>query len=195
MLTSSWYRFCDWWWIFLSIVESSSTSMSVSSSSSLVVWRCWLPGLAVVALSSAEREATRLVPTAVDVTSRLASHSRRKVAMSTAIPFAASFRCCRSSDFRSFFSRRSRSLRSSSSSGMGSPLHVCGCALCAGRPGPFFVCSFLRHLARRFWNQTYNTPAAHVTQRPQNTSGFCLRRVSVLFMVPNSGTEISYVFA
>jgi hypothetical protein len=41
--------------------------------------------------------------------------------------------------------------------------------LCAGRPGPFFVCSFLRHLARRFWNQTCNTRATHVTQRPLNT--------------------------
>ena len=166
--------------------------MSVSSSSSLVVWRCWLPGLAVVALSSAEMEAARLVPTVVDVISRLDSHSRRKVVMSTTIPFAASFRCCRSSDFRSFFSRRSRSLRSSSSSGMGSPLHVCGWALCAGRPGPFFVCSFLRHLARRFWNQTCNTPTARVTQRPQKTSCFCLRCVSVLFVVESSWNVMAH---
>ena len=49
---------------------------------------------------------------------------------------------------------RSRSFRSSSSAGIGSPEQVWGWALCAGRPGPFLVCSFLRHLARRFWNHT-----------------------------------------
>lgn len=37
---------------------------------------------------------------------------------------------------------------------MGSPEQVCGCALCAGLPGPFLVCSRLRHFALRFWNQT-----------------------------------------
>ena len=49
---------------------------------------------------------------------------------------------------------RSRSRRARSSSEMGSPLQVCGWALWAGRPGPFRVFSFLRHFARRFWNQT-----------------------------------------
>ena len=68
----------------------------------------------------------------------------------TDLPLRASFFCCFSSDLRSFLSLRSRSLRSNSSAGIGSPEQVCGCALCAGRPGPFFVCSFLRHLARRF---------------------------------------------
>ena len=34
-------------------------------------------------------------------------------------------------------------------------LQVCGCALCAGRPGPFLVLSCFRHLARRFWNHTW----------------------------------------
>lgn len=47
-----------------------------------------------------------------------------------------------------------RSRACSSGSGIGAPLQLCGCALWAGRPGPFLVCSFLRHLARRFWNQT-----------------------------------------
>lgn len=46
------------------------------------------------------------------------------------------------------------SLARSSFGGIGSPEHDCGWALWAGRPGPFFVCSFFRHLARRFWNQT-----------------------------------------
>ena len=84
------------------------------------------------------------------------SHSLRRVAMSTAMPLAASLRCCLSKDLRSFFSLRSLSLRRSSSSGIGSPLQVCGCALCAGRPGPFLVCSFFLHFARRFWNHTCN---------------------------------------
>lgn len=43
-----------------------------------------------------------------------------------------------------------------SSIGIGSPEQVCGWALCAGRPGPFLVCSFFRHLARKFWNHTCN---------------------------------------
>lgn len=62
---------------------------------------------------------------------------------------------CLSSCFLSFFSRLSLSLRSISSGGIGSPEQVCGWALCAGRPGPFFVFSFFRHLARRFWNHTW----------------------------------------
>jgi hypothetical protein len=44
----------------------------------------------------------------------------------------------------------------SSFGGIGSPEQDWGCALWAGRPGPFFVCSFFRHFARRFWNQTCN---------------------------------------
>lgn len=36
----------------------------------------------------------------------------------------------------------------------GSPLHVCGYMKLCGRPGALLVCSFLRHLARRFWNHT-----------------------------------------
>ena len=82
------------------------------------------------------------------------SHSARRLAMSTWMPLSANFFCCFSSDLSSFFSLRSRSFRSSSSAGIGSPEHVCGWALWAGRPGPFFVCSFLRHLALRFWNHT-----------------------------------------
>ena len=69
--------------------------------------------------------------------------------------FTCSFFCCFSNCFNNFFSRLSRSFLSSSSGEMGSPEQVCGCALCAGRPGPFFVFSFLRNLARRFWNHTY----------------------------------------
>lgn len=83
------------------------------------------------------------------------SHSARRLAMSTWMPLSASFFCCFSKDLSSFFSLRSRSFRSNSSAGIGSPEQVCGWALWAGRPGPFFVCSFLRHLARRFWNHTY----------------------------------------
>lgn len=86
------------------------------------------------------------------------SHSARRLARSTWIPLRANFFCCFSSDLSSFFSFRSRSLRSNSSAGIGSPEHVCGCALWAGRPGPFFVCSFLRHFARLFWNQTFKKP-------------------------------------
>ena len=64
--------------------------------------------------------------------------------------------CCRllSCSFRYFFSSRCLSLLSNSSGGIGVPLHVRGRTLCAGRPGLLRVCSFLRHLARRFWNQT-----------------------------------------
>lgn len=43
-----------------------------------------------------------------------------------------------------------RSLALSSLAEMGSPEQDCGCALCAGRPGPFFVCSRFRHFARLF---------------------------------------------
>ncbi len=53
-------------------------------------------------------------------------------------------------------SRRCCSRRLISSGGMGSPLQVWGWALWAGRPGPFFVLSSFRHLARRFWNHTCN---------------------------------------
>lgn len=84
------------------------------------------------------------------------SHSARRLAMSTWMPLRANFFCCFSKDLSSFFSLRSRSFRSNSSAGIGSPEQVCGWALWAGRPGPFFVCSFFRHLARRFWNQTFN---------------------------------------
>lgn len=70
------------------------------------------------------------------------------------MPLARSFRACRSRAFWSFFRRRARSRARSSAGGMGSPEQDWGWALWAGRPGPFFVCSFLRHLARRFWNQT-----------------------------------------
>ena len=62
---------------------------------------------------------------------------------------------CRSNCFLSFFSRLSHSRFSISSADNGSPEHVWGCELCAGLPGPFLVFSFLRHLARLFWNQTY----------------------------------------
>ncbi len=62
----------------------------------------------------------------------------------------SSLRSC----FRFFFSTRSNSRRAISSGSIGSPLQVVGWELWAGRPGPFFVFSFLRHLARRFWNHT-----------------------------------------
>jgi len=74
----------------------------------------------------------------------------------TFIDLRSSRRRSLSSCFRRFFASRCSSRLSSSSGGMGSPLQVCGCALCAGRPGPFFVCSRLRHFARRFWNHTCN---------------------------------------
>lgn len=83
------------------------------------------------------------------------SHSLRNVSKSTCTPLAANFLCCLSKLLSNFFCLRSRSLRRSSSAGIGSPEHVTGCALCAGRPGPFLVCSFFLHLARRFWNHTY----------------------------------------
>ena len=57
----------------------------------------------------------------------------------------------------SFLSLLCCSLLSISSGGMGSPEQVWGCALWAGRPGPFFVLSSFRHLARLFWNQTWKT--------------------------------------
>lgn len=60
----------------------------------------------------------------------------------------------RSSCLRSFFSLRSDSRLSISAADKGSPEQVWGCELWAGRPGPFLVFSFLRHFARRFWNQT-----------------------------------------
>ena len=60
-----------------------------------------------------------------------------------------------SSCFFLFFSSLSCSLRLISSSSSGTPLQVWGWALCAGRPGPLRVCSFFRHLARRFWNHTW----------------------------------------
>lgn len=53
------------------------------------------------------------------------------------------------------------SLALSSLGGIGSPEQVWGWALCAGRPGPFFVCSFFLHFARRFWNQTYYNTKIH----------------------------------
>jgi len=56
---------------------------------------------------------------------------------------------------RSFRWSLSRSRRHSSSGGIGTPLQVNGRTLCAGRPGFLRVCSFLRHLARRFWNHTF----------------------------------------
>lgn len=55
--------------------------------------------------------------------------------------------------FRIRLSSRMRS----SSSGIGTPLHVrpgCSRACWAGRPGPFLVFSRFLHLARRFWNHT-----------------------------------------
>jgi len=69
--------------------------------------------------------------------------------------FRAAARSRRSSSRRCFLASRCSSLRLSSSAGIGSPLHVCGRALCAGRPGPFFVFSFFLHFARLFWNHTY----------------------------------------
>lgn len=59
---------------------------------------------------------------------------------------------CRYNLFKTYFSFAFNSF-----GGIGSPEHDCGWALCAGRPGPFFVCSFFRHLARRFWNHTWIT--------------------------------------
>lgn len=82
------------------------------------------------------------------------SHSFRSVSKSTCTPLAANFLCCRSKLLSNFFCRRSRSLRRNSSAGIGSPEQVTGCALWAGRPGPFLVCSFFLHFARRFWNHT-----------------------------------------
>ena len=55
----------------------------------------------------------------------------------------------------SFLSLRCCSRLSISSGGMGSPEQVWGWALCAGRPGPFLVLSSFLHLARLFWNQTW----------------------------------------
>jgi len=62
---------------------------------------------------------------------------------------------------RNFRSSRSRSRRHSSSGGIGTPLHVSGRTLCAGRPGFLRVCSLFRHFARRFWNQTCTKSAHH----------------------------------
>lgn len=76
--------------------------------------------------------------------------------MSLMFTLAANFRCCRSNDFNNFFCSFWRSFRWSSSGGIGSPLQLCGWALWAGLPGPFFVCSFFLHFARRFWNHTCN---------------------------------------
>lgn len=81
-------------------------------------------------------------------------YSRFRDTKSTAMPLARSFRAWRSRAFCSFFRRRARSRARSSAGGIGSPEQDWGWALWAGRPGPFFVCSFLRHLARLFWNQT-----------------------------------------
>lgn len=72
------------------------------------------------------------------------------------LPLARSFRACLSRAFWSFFRRLALSLALSSAGGIGSPEQDWGWALWAGRPGPFFVCSFFLHLARRFWNHTWN---------------------------------------
>ncbi|KAH9517377.1 hypothetical protein DERF_008055 [Dermatophagoides farinae] len=48
---------------------------------------------------------------------------------------------CRSNCFFNFFSFLSRSRLTTSSGGIGSPLHDCGCALCAGLPGP--ICQII----------------------------------------------------
>ena len=69
--------------------------------------------------------------------SRVRSAIRRRV----------SRRARRSSWRRCLRSRRSSSRRVISSGSIGSPLHVSGCALWAGRPGPFRVFSHLRYLA------------------------------------------------
>ena len=55
----------------------------------------------------------------------------------------------------SFLSLLCCSRLSISSGGMGSPEQVWGWALCAGLPGPFLVLSSFLHLARLFWNQTW----------------------------------------
>ena len=67
----------------------------------------------------------------------------------------SSRRSSRSSCFLRCLSTFSVRRRCVSSGSMGAPLQVCGLALWAGRPGPFFVFSHFRHLARRFWNHTY----------------------------------------
>lgn len=82
-------------------------------------------------------------------------YSRFKATRSTAIPLARSFLAWRSKAFCSFFLLLARSRARSSAGGMGSPEQDCGWALWAGRPGPFLVCSFFRHFALRFWNQTW----------------------------------------
>lgn len=71
------------------------------------------------------------------------------------ITFAANFLCCRSRAFNNFFCRLSLSFLLNSSGGIGSPLQLWGWALCAGLPGPFFVCSFFLHFALLFWNHTW----------------------------------------
>lgn len=71
------------------------------------------------------------------------------------ITFAANFLCCRSRAFSNFFCRLSLSFLLNSSGGIGSPLQLWGWALCAGLPGPFFVCSFFLHFALLFWNHTW----------------------------------------
>ena len=55
----------------------------------------------------------------------------------------------------SFLSLLCCSRLSISSGGIGSPEQVWGWALWAGRPGPFLVLSCFLHLARLFWNQTW----------------------------------------
>lgn len=80
----------------------------------------------------------------------------------------------RSSCLRSFRSFRWSSRFKISSLERGSPEQVCGCELCAGRPGPFLVFSFLRHFARLFWNQTYIAAAGGCNEMFQKRS-LCVR--------------------